>query len=1577
VIAGLFATPDYGTDGEGHVSYSLTLGDTDVASGLYALDSSDTESVLDGIGQGDEIVLNQDALTGVITGSAGGTDYFTISIDAVTGEVTFSQINNVWHAETDDADDGQTLTLVDPADLQVVQTVTDADGDSDSAAYNLGQGVFSIEDDGPNAMPDEGCVTEQGQTNLNVGWVLDFSGSIDNAELNTMLVAVKAAAAQIFNNPGTGDVSMQVVIFASTALSYTPIDNLAAFNAQIDALNPATGGTRPLNSGTDYTDAIKLTMTSFVPDAAASNQIFFISDGNPNEQLGSSGHALDDAPVDIASAWNNFVDNNGINVTSIGVGNGIQSAPLQDIDVDGSGAVINVSGFDALVTALLAAVTPVAVPVEGNVTTNDGAGTDQPLSSVDWNAATNAAAITALGQYGTLLLEANGHYKFTLDNTAAATQGLDDGDTVEKVLYYTVQDADGDQVTSTLTICIEGTNDLPVVNSDTNWAQENVSNASGNVLLTLAHNGAPDSVGRGDAADTDVDDGLTVTGVTGGNAYGTLTLAANGVYTYALTNGNPAVQALDAGEKLTETYTYTVSDGTESRSATLTISVFGSNDAPVAVGDTNWAMEDTGPNPDATGNVLQTLAHSGAPSGSFGDVADTDVDGETLTVNAVNGSGASVGNAVAGLYGSLTLSANGSYSYTVNDANATVNGLDTGDTITDTFTYRVTDGTANSSTVNLTITIFGKNDAPVAVGDTNWAMEDSGPNPDATGNVLQTLAHSGAPSGSFGDVADTDVDLEALTVNAVNGSGASVGNAVAGLYGSLTLNSNGSYSYTVNDTNATVNRLDTGETITDTFTYRVTDGTANSNTVNLTITIFGKNDAPVAVGDTNWAMEDSGPNPDATGNVLQTLAHAGAPSGSFGDVADADVDLEALTVNAVNGSGATVGSAVAGLYGSLTLNANGSYNYTVNDANATVNGLDTGETITDTFTYTATDGTATSNTVNLTITIFGKNDAPVAVGDTNWAMEDTGPNPDTTGNVLQTLAHAGAPSGSFGDVADTDVDLEALTVNAVNGSGASVGNAVAGLYGSLTLNANGSYSYTVNDANATVNLLNTGDTITDTFTYRVTDGTANSNTANLTITIFGKDENCLVVGTNVNDNASQTVDHQVDTSRYAPEGDVQGGTGNDVLIGDVGGVTSGSYNLTFMIDKSGSISTTEFNLMKAAVNNLLSKFNGITQLHVEIGTFSDTSTQVGGTYTTVADAQAAINALTPGSSSTNYQAALTTINTMVGNDDPLVSKKIVYFLTDGEPTSGGWQSTATILAGMAALSMLSDTATASNGIEINAVGIGLPGGSTPGNNLNAIDNTANGYLPVDSFDDLAAGLGTLFTPVSVGNDNLIGGAGNDVMFGDSIHADNANGGWAAFVASQPVGATVDQLRATLAANHVSYGQEGSVGGNDTLNGGDGNDILYGQGGNDNLIGGAGDDLLIGGTGADFLTGGLGNDTLTGGTGKDNFVWQPGDTGTDYVTDFQLDLSGVNSDVLDLSQLLSGEHANAGSLDSFLNFAFAGGSTTITVSAVSAGPVVQTIVLDGVDLHSGSYYGNVSEANIIAGMLNDNALKVDA
>uniref|UniRef100_UPI003D0AA77C tandem-95 repeat protein n=1 Tax=Shewanella sp. TaxID=50422 RepID=UPI003D0AA77C len=135
-----------------------------------------------------------------------------------------------------------------------------------------------------------------------------------------------------------------------------------------------------------------------------------------------------------------------------------------------------------------------------------------------------------------------------------------------------------------------------------------------------------------------------------------------------------------------------------------------------------------------------------------------------------------------------------------------------------------------------------------------------------------------------------------------------------------------------------------------------------------------------------------------------------------------------------------------------------------------------------------------------------------------------------------------------------------------------------------------------------------------------------------------------------------------------------------------------------------------------------------------------------------------------------------------------------------------------------------------------------------------------------------------------------------------------------------------------------------------------------------LIGGDGNDYLDGEAGDDLLIGGQGNDTMIGGLGADTFVWQQGDTGTDHITDFN-----INQDKLDLSDLLQGE--NAGNLENYLHFTVDNGSTTIEIDANNDGHVDQTIVLDGVDL---SYLGT-TDGQIINGLLGNDgngALIVD-
>ncbi|PTB01134.1 DUF5801 repeats-in-toxin domain-containing protein, partial [Halomonas urumqiensis] len=135
------------SDGAGSIAYSLTLGATNVATGLYALDANAAD------GQGEAIVLVDNG--GIIEGQAGagGDVIFTIDVNG-DGEVTFTQLANVWHPDDTDADDVVSLVL-DADELTLEQTVTDADGDSVSAAIDLGAGgLFSIRDDGPSITTD-------------------------------------------------------------------------------------------------------------------------------------------------------------------------------------------------------------------------------------------------------------------------------------------------------------------------------------------------------------------------------------------------------------------------------------------------------------------------------------------------------------------------------------------------------------------------------------------------------------------------------------------------------------------------------------------------------------------------------------------------------------------------------------------------------------------------------------------------------------------------------------------------------------------------------------------------------------------------------------------------------------------------------------------------------------------------------------------------------------------------------------------------------------------------------------------------------------------------------------------------------------------------------------------------------------------------------------------------------------------------------------------------------------------------------------------------------------------------------
>ena len=232
----------------------------------------------------------------------------------------------------------------------------------------------------------------------------------------------------------------------------------------------------------------------------------------------------------------------------------------------------------------------------------------------------------------------------------------------------------------------------------------------------------------------------------------------------------------------TDTFTYTVSDGTLTDTGTVTITVNPINDPPVANDDPLTVTED--------GTVTFTVA--GLVSN------DTDIDGDTLS--------AFVGQPNSG---SLSFSG-GVYTYSPGPA---AQGLDDNETATDTdtFTYTNSDGNGGFDQANIVITITGANDAPDAVADAFNVGEDS------TGTAYNVVAN------------DTDIDDEPLNVSAVDDTTLQ--------YGSITY-TGGTITYTPDQTNPAVQALGAGDTLTDTFTYTVTDGDA-FDTTTVTVTIVG------------------------------------------------------------------------------------------------------------------------------------------------------------------------------------------------------------------------------------------------------------------------------------------------------------------------------------------------------------------------------------------------------------------------------------------------------------------------------------------------------------------------------------------------------------------------------------------------------------------------------------------------------------------------------------------------------------------------------------------------------------------
>ena len=342
-----------------------------------------------------------------------------------------------------------------------------------------------------------------------------------------------------------------------------------------------------------------------------------------------------------------------------------------------------------------------------------------------------------------------------------------------------------------------------------------------------------------------------------------------------------------ANSESNPTFSFKVHDGTEYSSSAYTMTV-----------SVNAAPDVT----DAT--VGSTVAAGATSSGDVHDgVADSDDADSVLVVTGVASGNESsnntivtnntgVGSAVSGTYGSLNIAANGTYTYT---ASAT-NNIAFGANATDIFTFTTRDDESNSGSF------------AYDVGTITFTVASSISLTDDTDSVNEDATVT--KTGSQDDVLNDDAaDTNGLVVTHIKkdgGSNSTVagsstytsnGTSVTGTYGTLVIGADGSYTYTADQDAA--DALDLNDVVTDVFVY-----TADGATANLTITVTGINDNPVAVNDTGYIKE---------GGTLTVANSAAASSGTStgnhtGDMTDNDTDDDASSTATITSITATTAS---------------------------------------------------------------------------------------------------------------------------------------------------------------------------------------------------------------------------------------------------------------------------------------------------------------------------------------------------------------------------------------------------------------------------------------------------------------------------------------------------------------------------------------------------------------------------------------------------------------------------------------------------------------------------------------------
>ncbi|MFM2642877.1 VCBS domain-containing protein [Vibrio chagasii] len=725
------------------------------------------------------------------------------------------------------------------------------------------------------------------------------------------------------------------------------------------------------------------------------------------------------------------------------------------------------------------------------------------------------------GKYGSLTIDANGHWQYQVDNSLSNVQALTGATSLHE--SFTIHTKDGTPQTIDMTI---GGNDDNAVITGVD---------AGSVIEDLT----TQVQGQLSVTDSDLgEDHFQASQING--HLGTLTIDKDGAWTYDLDNTNPTVQALGKGATATDTVTVHSADGTPHQ---VTVTINGTNDRPTISGTSSGAV------------IEQGLNTAGSPDAT-GSLTATDIDKSDTVTWAIN--------QPQGQWGTLSIDQHGHWHYQLdNSTGGAADKLAAGEHQSESFWITATDSAGATVPHKIVIDVQGSNDKPIV---STWTQLPAGKEDQpVTIKASDLLTHASdvdssdvlhvtnlqATHGSLTDNKDgtytftPDKDFNGeirLTYDVVDGHGGSVSTQAkfdltatpdsaiitdaqtnadlrgvtedrgyidthyqlhydgklniqdpdAGeaqfdpnigpqtyqgygyntkLGGHILLMRDGHYTYTLDNRN--IQNLAQGEVKHDSAVIRSADGTTHT----IELTVHGTNDAPTINAQSHSVTEG--------GSVLN------------GQMVGQDID-----------TGATLTYSAPQIDG-LMVNPDGSYSF--NPAHSSYQSLASGVTKTLTVPVTVTDEHNASSTQNLSITITGVNNSAVIGGvDTGDVTEgnagqDMSPDyaqPGMAHLVRSTIKASGKLTISDSDTGEAEFDTHGLGFN------------YSGQYGDLLLRKDGTWFYHADTGQirstgglastrgTTIDQLGENQTLTDTITVFSKDGTSHD----IIITIHGSND---------------------------------------------------------------------------------------------------------------------------------------------------------------------------------------------------------------------------------------------------------------------------------------------------------------------------------------------------------------------------------------------------------------------------------------------------------------------------------------